>query len=286
MAGCYAILKESMESLPQAEQRVALFILSNPEKVMNQSIGELAARCSTSKTTIMRLCQGLGFNGFKDFVKSLVADIALGQTENVGYTDLHPLDDIQTTIQSVSSNNILSIENTLKVLDPKEVERAVEAIINAKRIDFYGVGSSGIIALDAQSKFLRISKNCHAFTDAHQQLFSAASLQPNDVAVLISYSGETIDILDTLSTVKAAGATTIGITRYAKNSLSSRVDIKLFTTSTETSFRSGAMASRIVQLNVIDIIFSAVAGRTYDDIKKYLDSTRIAMDKKKFRVVN
>jgi Transcriptional regulators len=283
MESCYALLRESLDHLAVAERRVARFVLDNPQKVMNESIGELAAECSTSKTTIMRLCKGLGFSGYKDFVKSLVADIALGQTENVNYQDLHPSDDIETVIKSVSSNNVLSIENTLKVLDPREMERAVEAIIAAKRIEFYGVGNSGIIALDAQSKFLRISKNCHAFTDPHQQLFSAASLQSSDVAVLISYSGQTIDILDTLATVKESGATTIGITRYGKNPLSSQVDIKLLTTSTETSFRSGAMASRIVQLNVIDILFSAVAGRTYEDIKKYLDSTRIAMEKKKCR---
>ncbi len=284
MESCYVLLKESLNTLAQAEQRVARFILSNPRKVMNQSISELAVHCNTSKTTIMRLCKGLGFKGYKDFVKSLVADIALGQAEDVSYMDLHPHDDIRTVIKNVTSNNILSIENTMKILDPGEMEKAIDTIIHAKRIDFYGVGSSGIVALDAQSKFLRIAKNCYAFTDPHQQLFSAASLGENDAAVLISYSGETLDILDTLSIIQESGATTIGITRYGKNSLSSRVDIKLFTTSTETGFRSGAMASRIAQLNVIDIIFSAVAGRTYDDIKKYLDKTRIAMGRKKYSV--
>jgi DNA-binding MurR/RpiR family transcriptional regulator len=281
MEGCAIRLKESMENLTEAQSRVASFILAGLSRAVSLTVEQIAKECSTSKTTVIRLCKLMGFEGYKQFTKSLLLDIAGDGGVNVNYMDISQTDDLCKIINNVSTNNMQSIENTLKILDYDELNKAVEAIIKARRIHFYGVGGSGIVAQDAQCKFLRISKDCHAYTDPHQQIFAAAGLNEEDVAFFISYSGETKDIIETLDLVNRIGATTIGLTRYGKNPVSSRAKIKLSVTSSETMLRSSATSSRIAQLNIIDIIYTAVAGKTYGQIKKYLDLTRIAINEKK-----
>lgn len=281
MSGCFLKLKEALPTLPKSEQRTAKYILENPDKIASLSIGELANRCDTSKATVIRLCKSLGYKGYKEFKAKLLGDIANNGHEQIKYTDIILCNDLGTLAKGVCANNVKSIENTLSILDMNELEKAVDTIIAAKRVDFYGVGISGLVALDAQNKFLRINKISVVCTDSHQQILAAASLKKGDVAVMISYSGETKDILETLEMIKESEATVISITRYGKNSLSKASDIRIYTASLEPLLRSGATGSRIAQLTVIDILFSAVISREYSEIKGFLDKTTIAYEHKK-----
>lgn len=281
MAGSLLKLKEAMNNLKPSERKVAEFIIGHTDEIMGLSIGELSERSGTSETAVVRLCKTLNYNGYKDFRLDMTSDIISQKSEETVYTDIRPGDDIETIIKNVCLNNKKSIDDTLKILDYDEVKKAVEVIRKSKRIDFYGVGASGIIAFDGQQKFLRINKNCHAFADPHMQITSAANLSCDDAAVIISYSGETRDIIDSMRVAKASGAVIIAITKYGKSTLSEEADINLFLSSPELSLRSGAMGSRIAQLNMIDIIFSAVASLEYNNIKNYLDRTHKAMEIKK-----
>lgn len=169
----------------------------------------------------------------------------------------------------------------MEIMDYKALSEAVELLVKARRIDFYGVGNSGFVALDAQNKFLRINKLATAQTDPHLQILTASNLSKDDAAVFISYTGETRDLLDTLDIVKSTGAKTISITRLGKNSLAGATDINLFMVSDENFIRSGAMSSRIGQLCIIDILFSIVTSRLYSEVKPYLDRSMNASKKKK-----
>lgn len=281
MSGCYVRIRDSLDTLSPAEMRIAKFIVEYPEETINMPIEELATRSEVSKSSVVRLCKTLGYRGYKQLCVALSADLALSNRENLKYSDIHPNDSIQSIIRNVCQNNIRTLEYSASVLDPAEMERAVQAIVKAKRVDFYGVGNSGLVAYDAQNKFLRIKKVSVATSDPHMQILSAAGLTKDDVAVLISYSGESRDIFDTLSVVRETGATAIGITRYGPNRLSKLVDIRLQTSSTESFVRSGAMSSRIGQLNIIDILYTAVASVEYENIKKYLDETMSYTRRKK-----
>ncbi|MDI6618385.1 MAG: MurR/RpiR family transcriptional regulator [Clostridiales bacterium] len=283
MPGTLLKIKEVFNNLNKTEKRIAEYILENPDDIIHLSIGELAERCSTSQAAIVRFCKSIQYNGYKDFKIDITPDIlALQKDDENKYTDIKPGDKLESIIENVCINNIKSIDDTLKILDYNEVERAVDAINKSRRIDFYGVGASGIIALDGQQKFMRIHKYCFAYTDSHLQITSAATLEKGDVAIIISYSGETKDIIESAKAAKESGATVISITKYGKSTLSELSNINLFLTSPETSIRSGAMGSRIAQLNMIDIIFSAVASMEYKDIKKYLDKTHKATLLKKY----
>jgi DNA-binding MurR/RpiR family transcriptional regulator len=271
--GCYVKMKNTLDALPPTERRIASYILDDPESVIGMPIDLLATKCATSKASVVRLCKSLGYRGYKQFCIELASDLAVNSHIKYKYDDVHPGDDLRSIVESVCHNNIRTLQESMAVMDLASLEKAVQAITAAPRVDFYGLGTSGIVAHDAQNKFLRINKISFASADPHLQILSASSLRPGDVAVLISYSGETRDIFDTLAVVRESGATTVSITRYGPNKLSRQVDISLYTSSQESFIRSGAMSSRIGQLNVIDMLYTAVVSNEYETVKEHLDRT-------------
>lgn len=285
MVGILLKIKEMLNSFNPSERKIANYILNNSDEVIHLSISELSDRSCTSQAAIVRFCKIFNLKGYKDLKSEITSDLMFSQKKDEDedrYTDISPGDKLESIIENVCLNNKKSIDDTLAVLDYKEIEKAVNAIHNAKRVDFYGVGASGIIALDGQQKFMRINKFCSAYTDPHLQITAAANIKKGDVAVVISYSGETKDIVDSMRVAKESGATIISITKFGKNTLSQEADINLFLSSPETTIRSGAMGSRIAQLNVVDIIFSAVASIEYKEIKRYLDKTYKVTSAKKY----
>ena len=265
-------------SLSPRERQIAEFILDYPHEVVNMSIEELAQACRASVSSVVRLCKNLGYSGFKELCRMLSGDLAAAGS-TICYQDIRPGDSPASVFRNICLSNMKAIENTMMMADSAEIEKAVGLLCRAQRIDFYGVGTSALVALDAHNKFLRIGKTVMANADFHVQLLSATTLKKGDAAVLISYSGETYDILSLAEQLKHTGCAIITITSYGKNSLSEYADVKLYSLSTETYIRSGAMSSRIAQMTVIDALYSAVCSAIYPEIKPYLDKTRLAISK-------
>lgn len=272
-------IRDAKPAMTRVERTVAEYVQHHLAAVRGMPIKQLAKNSRTSEASVLRFCKTLGYQGYRDFSLSLSA--ALGSMEDAGqekrYTDIRPGDDLATIIENVSYNNRRSIEDTLAVLNREQVARAVALLCASPRVDWYGLGASGLVCEDAQQKFLRINKRCQAYTDGHSMQTAASLLCPVDVAVLVSNSGTTAEMLDTLELVRAAGATAIVITRYSKSALAQGADIVLHISTPEVSFRSGAMGSRIAMLNVVDILFSGVASAQYDEVCGYLDRTRAAL---------
>lgn len=286
MAGSLIKIKEIINKLSVSEAKVARYILDNPEKISGLSIGELAELSGSSEATVVRLCKMLDFNGYKDFKISITRDIAYMESKEdivQEYTDVEPGDELKSIIQNISYNNKKSIDNTLEIISFNNIKKSIDAIINADRLDFYGVGASYMIAMDAFQKFSRINKVVNAQSDPHMQIVSAANLKKGDVAVAISYSGETKDTYDSIRIAKESKATTISITKFGQSPISDICDINLFVAAPEISIRSGAMSSRIAQLNMIDILFAGVASAKFEEVKRYLENTRKSMQEKKLK---
>ncbi|MDF2719994.1 MAG: RpiR family transcriptional regulator [Paenibacillus sp.] len=217
----------------------------------SMSVADLAERSGGSQAAIIRLCKSLGFKGYPDLKMKVVGDLQTQDTYE--YREFSPNDPIGTIVQNVSHNNMQSIRDTMKILDLGHLQRAVEALSKADRIFFFGTGASNLIAQDAQQKFLRINKACFTFTDPTVQLTAAVTIQEGDVAVGISYSGETKPVIQSLIYANEAGA---------------------YIASTENEIRSGAMSSRITQLNLIDILYLSVASSNYEESVEYLERSR------------
>lgn len=267
MAPILHIIAVEKDRLPRQERRLAEFILETPAAIIHTGIKDLADSCNVSAATVTRFCKHFDCKGYPDFKVKLAAEMAhaemTARSGNTKYQDIvagNPLADI---VQAIESNHLTSIRDTTSLLDLGQLERAVDVLCRAKRIDLYGIATSSVVAQDFYQKLVRIGKNCTAFADSHMQITSASTLASGDAAIAISYSGETTETIDALSCAQNAGAFTISITSYRNSILGSMADIALYSSSLEEGMRRGDMASRIAQLHIIDILFMGMASRDF-----------------------
>ncbi|CAM3471729.1 MULTISPECIES: MurR/RpiR family transcriptional regulator [Brevibacillus] len=273
-------LQTILDELKPSEQKVAQYILAHPEEVVKLSVQKLAELSGVSEATIIRLARSLNMKGYQELKLRIAGD--LNKQSNVGsYQEIMMEGSVDSIMQAVSWNNIQSIQDTLSVLSSDEVKRAADAVTQARKIDVYGVGASAVIAADIKQKFSRIDLWCEAYADFHAQLTSAVTLSEKDVVIGISYSGQTEDIIQSLTEARQQGATIITLTKFGPSPVADLADIRLFTSSVEKSIRSGAMASRIAQLNVIDILFITMVSRQQEEVIPLLEKTRVAVSRTK-----
>lgn len=269
-----------MPTLAPAEQRVARRVLDDPAAVAASTISALAADCDTSETTVVRFCRALGMSGYPALRMALATE--LGRTEREGRAqtvsgDIGPGDDLDEVVQKIAFADARAVEETAQQLDLEALHRVIEALVSARRVDIYGVSASAIVGLDLQQKLHRIGHTAYAWNDPHLALTSAALLGPEDVAIGISHTGATQDTVDSVAQARANGATTVAVTNFPRSPLASIVDEVLTTAARETTFRSGATASRLAQLTVIDCVFVGVAQRTFDSTQRALALTHEAV---------
>jgi DNA-binding MurR/RpiR family transcriptional regulator len=273
-------IRSLLPGLARAEQRVAKVVLDDPSSVARRSITEVALAAKTSETTVTRFCKAIGVGGYPQLRIALAADTARTEaraTRDLG-GDITADDDLAAVVSKVGFADARAVEETTDQLDVAELTRVVELLAAAGRVDVYGVGASAFVAADLQQKMHRIGRVSFAWSDTHIMLTSAAVLREGDVAVAISHSGATTDTVEALRVAKEHGATTVAITNFPRSPITSVADHVLTTAARETTFRSGATASRIAQLTVIDCLFIGVAQQHLDDAMAALDATRDAVN--------
>lgn len=276
-SGGLVLLKEMRHVLPPSEQKIADYILANPQDIVTMTVSELGEVSRTSGAAVTRLCKSLQLKGFQELKLRINGD--LGRKLEITTRDIKPNEPVATTIQKVTEQAVHTLLETAELLDHKQLERAVKAIVQAKNIHFFGVGASGIAAIDAQQKFLRIHKASTASTDLHMGATIMANVDEEDVVVGISFSGATFEVGKILELAQANGATTISLTKFGQTPISRISDIQLHTSpAKEANFRSGATSSRLAQLHIMDIVFMSVASQQFDTTITYLDATREAID--------
>lgn len=266
-----------LPSLSPAEQRVARVILDDPPAAASLTITELADRACTSETTVIRFCRALGVAGYPELRLRLAAEagrLAGGRTagRSVG-SEIGPGDNLAQVVEKIAYADALAVEETAAQLDLPVLDEVIGTLVAARRIDIYGVGASAFVAMDFQYKLHRIGRTAFAWSGVHAALPSAALLRPGDAAVGISHSGATADTVEALTEASRRGATAIALTNFPKSAITRVADHVLTTAARETTFRSGAMASRLAQLTVVDCLFVGVAQRTYSESRKALDET-------------
>ncbi|MDX3190976.1 MurR/RpiR family transcriptional regulator [Streptomyces sp. MN03-5084-2B] len=272
-------IRSLLPGLARAEQRVAKVVLEDPASVARRSITEVALAANTSETTVTRFCKAVGVGGYPQLRIALAADTARTEartTRNLG-GEIGPEDDLAAVIGKVSFADARAVEETADQLEVATLERVIEVVANAGRVDVYGVGASAFVAADLQQKLHRIGRVCFAWSDTHIMLTSAAVLSPGDVAIGVSHTGATTDTVEALRVAREHGAVTIAVTNFPRSPITEVADHVLTTAARETTFRSGATASRIAQLTVIDCLFIGVAQRHMDASVSALDATRDAV---------
>jgi len=266
-----------LPDLSPAERRVAAAVLADPAAVAGQTIRELARACDTSEATVVRFCRATGFGGYPQLRLALAREAGRAVSRGEVGGDIAEDDDLAAIVHTVATTDARAIEDTAAGLDLDVLAAVVDVLVAAPRIEIYGVGASGLVAVDLEQKLRRIGRRATACPEAHAALVSAALLGPGDVAVGISHTGATVDTIDALALASTSGATTVALTNFPRSPLAQLADHVLVTAARETTFRSGATASRIAQLTVVDCVFVAVAQRTYADTLSALERTRAAV---------
>ncbi|WP_019006249.1 MurR/RpiR family transcriptional regulator [Cohnella laeviribosi] len=268
-------IRDRMDALHPKERELAAYLLEHPQEAVRMTISELARASGSSTATVSRFCRAFHFNGFSDFKLKLGAELAqqLAQQPADQYQDIVAGNPLPQIVKAITDNHIRSLTDTTRLLDLDQLQAAIAALHQAARIDLYGVATSGIVAQDFYQKLIRIGKAAAAFSDPHMMLTSAASLSERDVAVAISYSGETPETIHALRCAVKQGATGISITQFGSNTLASAASVRLFTSSSEAGMRRGDMASRMAQLHVVDILFMGLVSEHFDDYVPRLESS-------------
>lgn len=269
-------LKEYKKDASPTEMAIIDYILKNAEETSQMTIYNLAEKTFSSPSTIIRLCKKNGYTGYKSFIKDLIYE----QAVRVNYKDKHlkeltRTDEIEEIINKITHENILSLEETLQLIDYEVIKKAVNEIFNCEKLTIFGIGASLIVAKDAQLKFTRINKMSYVSEDWHTQLLMAKNMNENDLALVISYSGQTEEIVTCTEVAKENGATVISITNTDESPINKLADHAIYVASNEYSFRSGAMSSRISQLNIIDILYTSYINRKYEQSLEILEKTQI-----------
>ncbi|SDJ35326.1 DNA-binding transcriptional regulator, MurR/RpiR family, contains HTH and SIS domains [Salimicrobium halophilum] len=276
------MLSEMKESLPPSEKKIAIFILEHPHEAIHCTAAQLGELSHTSSAAVMRLCKSLGLKGLQELKLRISGDLQKEATS--AYRDIQPGEETDAIVDKVTNNNIQAIRETTELVDYEGLQKAATALAGADRLHFFGVGASGIIAQDAQQKFLRMNIATSAFTDVHNAVMNIANIDEKDVLIGISFSGETKETSLVMEEAKKRGATTISITRYGQNTVASFADIPLYISASReipAPFRSGATSSRMAQLHMIDLLFVKVVTAHFDEASGYFEQIQDIMKRLK-----
>lgn len=278
--GCFIRIQGTYSSLRTAEQRVADFILKHAEDLIYLTVTELAERTQTSESTVVRLCQKIGYKGYQEFKIMLARDL-VGPTETV-YEEIDKTDSLSALKNKIFQANAQALKDTIEVLSDDELGRAVSALATARRVEIYGIGGSAPLALDAYHKFMKLGISCVWLSDSDLMAMSSSLLGTGDVVLGISHTGASRDVCDAMENAQNAGATTICITHRATSPITKVANVKLFTAAKETAFGSDATSSRIAQLTIIDTLFAGIANQNYDHFLERIQRTREASAGKRY----
>ncbi len=264
------ILRSSYNNLTKSEQHIADYLLANTKDFIDQTVSEIANNTHSSEITVSRFCKKLGFNGLQALKISLAREI-FSPDETI-YRDIN-IDDTYDIIAGKIFQNISDgLQDTLKLLNFNDVKHAVTLLSSAKRIVAYGFGNSATICRDIETRFIRFGIPVQAYSDSHQQFTSASLLSKDDVVIAVSHTGASIELLESVRIAKQSTAQVIAITSYNHSPLSKLADITLTGMGREVRYRSEAMASRLVHIAIVDILYTGIAMKNHasyvDNIKK------------------
>lgn len=270
-------IEQHLEDFTQSEKKIAKYILENGQDVITHSAQEIGDCTDTSPASVVRFSRTLGYEGFQE-LKLEIAKTQNQNEEKIIDDIIEKGDSIEKVVHKVANQGINTINNTVALLNIEDFEKAIEEIKKANNIYLFGVGASAIVAMDLQHKLLRINKIAIFHLDANVQLAMSVHAKRGDLAIGISYRGKSKEVNNSVRRAKENGASCISITKYGNNSLADLCDINLRVPNVEKELRVGAIASRMAQLMVTDILFLGIAKDNFEDVERYLKETKKMTD--------
>ncbi len=253
-----------LPSLTPAERRVAEFVLALPKEVTKMSLQKLAKRCECGEATVVRLCRTIGLSGYTQFKRQLAAQLLNPQAKDE-VVQLSVGRGMEEILESVFKLNILNLKKTLEVAAAEEYEKACEAIVKANKICFFAIGDAAFPCSYASLRFRRIGYDCFADSDADIQIVNACNMKKGDVAVAISHSGRTKQVVESMRIAKERGGFTICITKAGKSELTKYSDVVLYNVTTDSTADKEIIARRVAEQAMLDALYMGVLRRKETD---------------------
>lgn len=271
-------IKQNFESFTDREKLIAEYLLSNKKSIINMSAKEIGDVTNTSAPTVVRFSKKIGFDSLNEMKLRLSLNLQ-NDEDNSDFEYLHGDLSTKNIIYGIKASIDSIMNQTIGILKEEELEKAIEILSKAKNIYIFSVGVSGLVGMDFYYKLSRINKRCIAHADTHLQITSSALMEKGDVAIAISYSGETREVIKCAENAKESGIPVISITKASiNNTLADISDIVLQVPFVEKTLREGAMSSRISQLAIIDMLFIGMAKNNLKAVEEKLRVTRKAVE--------
>ncbi len=257
----------------KAEKKVADYCLQHREEVPFLSITDLADACGVGDTSVYRFCRTLKLEGYQEFkmkfslaqgTASMEARLMRGGTLGQANTeeDVAANGELARRVLETHQN---AIAETYMMLDREELEKVLNMLDNARRVYFFGIGDSLLVAQEAMSKFLRITGKVNCIQDPHMQAVAAAMMNEEDLVFIISYSGATKDNLQVAKLAKESGAKVAAISHFMKSPLTAYCDAVLLCGAKEGPLDGGSMSAKLGQLYLIDLLYQGFYERNMQE---------------------
>lgn len=279
MESTFQKIRRLYREMGPGEKKIADYLIRHASEVISLSVTELADRAEAGEATVVRLSRRLGFAGYQAMKVQLAREVGANSTVS---RQIEKEDSCYDIFCKRSADIADSLQSTRDILDPEALETAVSKIMNAQRIVLFGLGNSAAIAADGAHKFLRLGLDAAACSDNHMQAIIASHLGKDCVALGISHSGSSKDVVEALELAHLRGAFTIAITNYGSSPITNHADLTLFTRSEETRHSILGMSSRIAALAILDAIYTAIVIRADKRSVQEIYNTEAALQNKKY----
>lgn len=262
-------IAEHYSEMTKSEKKIAEYLMEGKGELCLTSITEFAGRCGVADSTVFRFCRLLGYSGYNDFKMALAKaqgsakSIETFEEEDI-FSSITADDSITVTGSKLRAMYRLAIDQTLDLLDPEQISMAAQLLHQSERVFCLGQGGSMIMAMEAWTRFMVVSRRFFAVEETHLQLITASLMTEQDTIWFFSYSGSTRDMEDILSTARERGAKIIAVTRFANSPIIQYADVVLICGSNERPGQSGTIVARIAQLTVIDMVYQEYIRRDSD----------------------
>lgn len=278
MKGLMMRIRFQLPSLPRAERVVAEALLENPEAISGLTLAQLAKETGSSDASIIRFCRRMGFKGYTDFKNAFICRRDLSEEDE----EKENQDSMMVILKKVFRGNMQTLTDTLS-LATTNYDEALNAMVNAKSIHFFGVGDAYAVCQLAHMKITRLGIGGSAYSDVTQQLVAAANIRPGDVAFSVSYEGRSRNVVEAMKIAKERGAVTICITKMNKSPLLHYVDIALFISVSDLTIGREKVARRVADQAILDALFVGMSIRMGKEAVKRMQDTHKVMEINKIK---
>jgi DNA-binding MurR/RpiR family transcriptional regulator len=269
----FSIMQSRYNSFTNTEKKVADYIYEHTKDVVYMSITDLADACRVGESSVFRFCKSLDFKGYQEFKIALAHSTTVEDETPQLSNEITIQDSIPELSAKVLNATMDALTQTHHLIHEADIKSAIDLLLRAKRIHFFGVGASLMTAMEAKNKFMRITNKTECSIDSHLQIMSAALMTEKDVAILISYSGSTKDTIEVAKVLQERGVPAICITRFAKSPLTMFSDLTLLCGANEGPLQGGSLSAKIAQLYLLDVLYAEYFKQTNGESIRNKEST-------------